>query len=299
MNILRDYLEEISRVKKEISAGNISKKGIEKLHKAGNIKPYEEYLHGPKERPKTKQAEGTIKGVDGAKVTRKPHTYGFEPGTHKIIEKHGGKVQHDQTNENPGNIFQPTIPSANVMGPHFRPDTKTIHLPRTDKHTAWSILARHVGKEKMKKEEPILKRHEAYELAASAKHPKARATVTKFGILPKGAHNSLDVLKNEKKDTDYENRAYGKENNSDWIRGFRKKSHEYDLVDKTSNQQRRRLNKKNHNFDTTTKGDIAGAAAKVAGVVGAGYAAKKLYDRHKKRNTFVGKLKRKFKKIMR
>ena len=71
------------------------------------------------------------------------------------------------------------------------------------------------------------------------------------------------------------------------------------MVDKTSNQQRRRLNKKNHNFDTTTKGDIAGAAAKVAGVVGAGYAAKKLYDRHKKRNTFVGKLKRKFKKIMR
>jgi hypothetical protein len=94
-----------------------------------------------------------------------------------------------------------------------------------------------------------VKRHEAYELSAHEKHPFSLLRIAKGKDKFVGNHYSMGVLKNEKKDTDYQYNAYGK---TDDLRSARKKTREYDLLNNTTKRKIRKLRNRRTTIDIAT-----------------------------------------------
>jgi hypothetical protein len=217
----------------------------------------------------------------GAIKSEEDYLKGYDKGTDNIIKKHGAKINHFSDLKN------------QLIGSHYNKKDNTINLPDTNKTTIQSIGVG--GKKKLKDREHVIKRHEAYELSSSKKHPKSHLRITRAGS--SGDHNSADVLRNEKRDTDYTTNAYGRDKG---IVRMRKKSGEYRFIDELSTRKRRKINKKALEFDRTTYGDAIKDKAKkalaITGVVG----AKKLYDKikNRKKKTFIDKFKTKAKKYI-
>jgi hypothetical protein len=220
----------------------------------------------------------------GALKSKEDYYKGIDRGSDNIIKKHHGKVNYDSE-------------FATKNGAQYRIATNSIELPSTDKYTRYNLISMKTKKQ-VKKDEPISKRHEAYEMA-SAHKGRLGIKITKFKKIGVGKHRSIDVLRNEKRDSDFASKVYNNYQEKD-RRKFRKSSGEYDLVDKTSTRKRRKLNKTfDAKVDTTTKGDVAKAvgtsigATAVGAVIGSGiarYAANK-----RKKKSFMNRLKSKFK----
>jgi len=172
---------ELNKAEKMIAAGNVSKKGIDKLKVAKSIRSGKKYM----------------KGID--------------KGTAYKLRETGNKIKKSKISDIAGPF---AMPVDSPLG-------KGVNMPKGNSVPFRTIVGLktgvHLKKSDLKKEGPLLRRHEADELSSAVKKGRAQLPVGAPGAMTFvnkknkviGKHMSPEVLRREKKLTDFTTKAYG------------------------------------------------------------------------------------------
>jgi len=225
-NILESYLNYLnekrgSSINKQIRSGNLSPESIEKLKKAGLIKPEEDYKKGVE--------KGIKKSLRWKRVK-------WDEVDHKMqyIDKDTIAALKKMTPEEYLAVTGQEYNKADIdkmeslatkngkisMGPVSDVDKRNISIPKKmDKSVTNYAFGSKKGYEDIK---PLVKKHEADEYILAQKLKKKYNIKGKLDPSPLpnlnvagGGHYGPEVLKKEKKVVDFYNRVYGKLNH--WL----------------------------------------------------------------------------------
>ena len=201
---------------------------------------------------------GNINKLKKSGVMRSEKTYmkGIDKGSAFKLKGTGTKIRKSRLADLTGPIAIPQ---------DVGPLDKGIMVPKGGAlpfRTVLGIKSRQfVTKKDLKKEGPLFRRHEVDEMSTKRKVPRA-IQFKKDGKLV-GQHLSPGVIKKEKDLTDFTTKAYGVGKK---LSGFRKKTGEYNMIDKMSGRKIRKIESRadKHSEKASTKmtktiGDMAGA----------------------------------------
>ena len=206
---------------------NLSKSSMARLHKSGIVKPLDHYVSGIN--------KGTDNILHKAGAVEKK----------KIFSKMalGGKVSN--LLRVPISRLKDTVLSSPITSHNEKTDKLEVHNPRFKKFGD-KVFSKLSGKKMDKGDDAVIRRHEASAMRKDLNKKK------KIGILPivsgktgglVGAHANLDILRKEKKDTDFLHKTYGKTKS---LRNVRDKTGEYRVIDdKGSKKLEKQIKKHN------------------------------------------------------
>lgn len=238
-NILETYLlfleKRGSSIHKQIRSGNLSDVSIEKLKKAGLIKPEEDYIKGI-ERGIKKQLR--YKRVKFDEINHKQQYIDKE--TIEFLKKLSPEELKNSgmTKSDLEKMEKLATKSGKIsVGPASNPDKRIISIPKKmDKNVTNYAFGSKKNYEDIK---PIVKKHEADEMLLALKLKKKYNIKGKLDPSPLpdlnvkgGAHYGPEVLKKEKKIVDYYDKVYKKLNHWKEIR-----SPEYEDLKKYGSQR--------------------------------------------------------------
>jgi hypothetical protein len=203
-----------SSIARQIRSGNLSPEAIEKLKKAGLIKPEEEYRKGIEKGIKKSLRWKKIKWdeIDHKTIGHDKSTVSFL----KSLPEEELKNNYNMSKTDLEKMEKIATKTGKVsVGPVTMPDEKIISIPK--KMDSGMMKYAFGSKKDYEKLKPLIKRHEADEYLLAQKLKKKYKIKGSMdpGPLPNlnvagGGHMGPEILKKEKKLVDFYDKVYGK-----------------------------------------------------------------------------------------